>query len=64
MQEPKFTITSEMLKLIAEVDEFKGKWHAFKNLSPERLTMRRKVATVESLVGWAKAKRCPPFLLP
>lgn len=49
MQEPKFTVTQELLKLIAEIDEFKGKWEALKNLSPERLRQLRKVATIESI---------------
>jgi hypothetical protein len=41
MREPELIITPEMLRLIAEVDEFKGKWAAFKNLSPDRLSSRR-----------------------
>ncbi len=49
MQEPKIAITQEILKLIAEIDEFKGKWEALKNLSPERLRKLRKVATIESV---------------
>lgn len=49
MQEPKITVTQELLKLIAEIDEFKGKWEALKNLSPERLRQLRKVATIESI---------------
>ena len=49
MQEPKIVITQERLKLIAEIDEFKGKWEALKNMSPERLRQLRKVATIESI---------------
>ncbi|MDN5753128.1 MAG: DUF977 family protein [Nitrosospira sp.] len=49
MQEPKIAITQELLKLIAEIDEFKGKWEALKNMSPERLRQLRKVATIESI---------------
>ena len=49
MQEPKITVTQDLLKLIAEIDEFKGKWEALKNLSPERLRQLRKVATIESI---------------
>ncbi|MEP6605500.1 MAG: DUF977 family protein [Nitrosospira sp.] len=49
MQEPKITITQELLKLIAEIDQFKGKWEALKNMSPERLRQLRKVATIESI---------------
>ncbi|MDF3034459.1 MAG: Bacterial regulatory protein AsnC family [Alphaproteobacteria bacterium] len=49
MQEPKIPVTQEFLKLIAEIDEFKGKWEALKNMSPERLHQLRKVATIESV---------------
>lgn len=49
MQEPKIVISQELLKLIAEIDEFKGKWEALKKLSPERLRQLRKVATIESI---------------
>ena len=49
MKEPKIIITQEFLKLIAEIDEFKGKWEALKNMSPERLNQLRKVATIESI---------------
>ncbi len=49
MLEPKISITHNLLKLIAEIDEFKGKWEALKNLSPERLRQLRRVATIESI---------------
>ena len=49
MQDPKIPVTQELLKLIAEIDEFKGKWEALKNMSPERLRQLRKVATIESI---------------
>ncbi|HEY3134894.1 MAG TPA: DUF977 family protein [Blastocatellia bacterium] len=39
----------EVLKLIAEIDEFKGRWEALKTLSPERLRALRHVATIESI---------------
>ncbi len=42
-------ITPEILKLIAEIDEFKGGWEALKHLSPERLNALKKVATIESV---------------
>ena len=44
-------ITPEILNLIAEVDEFKGGWKAFRNLAPERLEALRRVATVESVAS-------------
>lgn len=42
-------VSHEMLRLIAEVDEFKGRWEALKTLSPERLRALRHVATIESI---------------
>lgn len=49
MREPKVPVTQEILKLIAEIDEFKSKWEALKNMSPERLRQLRKVASIESI---------------
>jgi Fic family protein len=43
------TITHELLKLIAEIDEFKGRWEALGNLAPERLSALRRIATIESV---------------
>ncbi|MEO0398144.1 MAG: DUF977 family protein [Pseudomonadota bacterium] len=43
------TITPALLKLIAEIDEFKGQWTALKTLAPERLSALRHVATIESI---------------
>jgi len=42
-------ITPAILKLIAEIDEFKGAWTALGRISPERLTALRRVATIESI---------------
>ena len=42
-------ITPEILRLIAELDEFKGAWRAFGTLAPERLTALRRVASIESI---------------
>ena len=47
--EADFKPTLEVLKLISEIDEFKGKWTALQNLSPERLLALRRVATIESV---------------
>lgn len=49
MKEPRISVTQDLLKLIAEIDEFKGRWQALKSLSPERLQQLRKVATIESV---------------
>ena len=43
------TITTEMLRLIGEIDEFKGAWQFFGRLAPDRLQALRKVATIESI---------------
>ena len=42
-------ISPELLSLIAEVDEFRGKWRALHNLAPDRLALLRKIATIESV---------------
>jgi Fic family protein len=42
-------ITPEILRLIAEIDEFKGAWRALGTLAPERLSALRHVATIESI---------------
>lgn len=42
-------ITTEVLALIAEIDEFKGAWRALGTLAPERLNALRRVATIESI---------------
>ena len=38
----------EILKLIAEIDEFKGRWK-MESLAPEKLTTLRRIATIESV---------------
>jgi len=43
------TITPEILKLIAEIDEFKGRWTVIETLAPEKLTNLRRIATIESV---------------
>ena len=45
----RLAITPEILRLIAEIDEFKGAWTALGRISPERLTALRRVATIESI---------------
>ena len=42
-------ITSEILLLIAELDEFKGAWRALGQLAPEQLSSLKKIATIESI---------------
>jgi hypothetical protein len=49
MKEPKILVSHDLLRLIAEIDEFKGKWESLKNMSPERRRQLCKVATIESV---------------
>lgn len=42
-------VTSEMLRLISEVDRYQGHWSAIQGLSPEKLSSLRKIATIESV---------------
>jgi Fic family protein len=49
MKDPQITVGQDLLQLIAEIAEFKGRWQALKTLSPERLHQLRKVATIESV---------------
>lgn len=43
------SINKEMLKLVAELEEFKGRWVATQTLAPDRLAALRQVATIESV---------------
>lgn len=49
MREPKLALGPDLVKLVGEIDEFKGRWEALKTLSPNRLGRLRKVATIESV---------------
>ena len=42
-------ITNTVLKLISQLDEFKGAWQAIGRIAPERLSSLRHVATIESI---------------
>lgn len=42
-------ITPDILMLIAELDEFKGRWQALSMLESERLNALQRVATIESI---------------
>jgi len=42
-------ITPAVLSFIAEIDEFKGAWRALGQIEPERLSLLRRVATIESV---------------
>lgn len=49
MKTDSLVITPEILRLISEIDEFKGAWRALGTLEPERLRALRKIATIESI---------------
>jgi Fic family protein len=42
-------LSSDLLRMVGEIDEFKGAWKAFGNLAPDRLATLRHVTTVESV---------------
>ena len=42
-------LTQEILKLISELDEYKGRWAATQALAPDRLAALRHIATIESV---------------
>jgi Fic family protein len=42
-------LTPDILRLVGEIDEFKGAWRAFGTLAPDRLASLRRIATVESV---------------
>ena len=44
-------ISPKILKLIAEIDQFKGSWIALGQLAPERMTSLKRIATIESIAS-------------
>jgi Fic family protein len=49
MDIPEIKLAQRELKLVAEIDEFKGKWQALSTLAPDQLQTLRRVATIESI---------------
>jgi Fic family protein len=47
--ETSITIDAQVLNLIAELDEFKGRWEMLGRLAPDKLHSLRRVATIESV---------------
>lgn len=43
------TIPADIVNLIAEIDEFKGRWEALKIIAPDRLSFLQKIATIASI---------------
>ena len=50
----KSNINNDILNLISEIDEFKGRWQAINTLSPDRLKILKKSATIESIASSAR----------
>jgi Fic family protein len=42
-------ITTQLLALLSELDEFKGAWRALGTIAPERLSALKRIATIESI---------------
>jgi Fic family protein len=42
-------ITTPLLALLSELDEFKGAWRALGTIAPERLSALKRIATIESI---------------
>jgi Fic family protein len=42
-------LSSELIRIIGEIDEFKGRWEALGNLAPDRLSALKRIATIESV---------------
>ena len=42
-------LTPDVLRLVGEIDEFKGAWKALGSLAPDRLATLRRITTVESV---------------
>ncbi len=43
------SITAQLLGIVTELDEFKGRWETLGKLAPDRLLTLRRVATIESV---------------
>lgn len=49
MRDPNITYTAGLVRAIAEIDEFKGRWRVFADRSDPRLESLRRIATIESV---------------
>jgi hypothetical protein len=58
MKEPFINITKDILRLVAELDEFKGEWKALGNLAPDRLKALKKIGILFKFHGgfWSTDK--------
>lgn len=51
-----FVFDREIVKLLLEIEEFKGSWKAYGNLAPERLIELKRIATIESIGSSTRIK--------
>jgi len=49
MDMPELNLSQVEVKLISEIDEFKGKWQALSTLAPDQLKALRRIASVQSI---------------
>jgi Fic family protein len=49
MDTPKLNILPKFIKLISEIDEFKGKWQVLNSLAHDRLALLKRISTIESV---------------
>ena len=49
MKTHSLAITPDILRIISEIDEFRGAWRVLRSLSPERLAALKKTAAIESV---------------
>lgn len=49
-------LDQSMVKLVAKIDKFEGRWKALKTLAPKRLNKLRKVETIESIGSFTYIK--------
>lgn len=54
MQGHEIEITPDILNLVAEIDEFKGRWESLGQLVPTRLNALKKIAAVKSVASAAR----------
>ena len=51
LYEKAIIITPKILRLISEIDEFKGRWASLGRLAPDRLSALQKIAAIESVAS-------------
>lgn len=56
MRAGRLKISPEMLRLIGEINEFKGSWRTLTTFAAERLSRLKRVATIESIFKTRKDK--------